>query len=63
MAAQQIQELTAQGAEDWEIEAAVRELLKRGPAGMMTEEFGKAAGLPAKVTERDEPAAMTMRAG
>ncbi len=59
----QIQELTAQGAEDWEIEAAVRELLKRGPAGMMTEELGKAAGLPAKVTNVMAKAAMTMSGG
>jgi ATP-dependent Clp protease ATP-binding subunit ClpB len=28
-----IQELTGEGAEDWEIEAAVRDLLRRGPAG------------------------------
>jgi ATP-dependent Clp protease ATP-binding subunit ClpB len=42
---QKIQELTEQGAEDWEIEAAVRELIKRGPAGG-AEEFGKATGLP-----------------
>ncbi|MBL8762008.1 MAG: AAA family ATPase [Phycisphaerae bacterium] len=59
----QIQELTAQGAEDWEIEAAVREMLKRGPAGMMTEELGKAAGLPAKVTNVMAKAAMTMSGG
>ncbi|MCC6950233.1 MAG: AAA family ATPase [Phycisphaerales bacterium] len=59
----QIQELTAQGAEDWEIEAAVRELLKRGPAGVMTDEFGKAAGLPRKVTEVMSRAAATMTGG
>jgi ATP-dependent Clp protease ATP-binding subunit ClpB len=43
---QQIQELTAQGAEDWEIEAAVRTILRRGPAAIAVEEMGKAAGLP-----------------
>jgi hypothetical protein len=50
----QIQELAATGAEDWEIEAAIREMLKRGPAGMAAEEFGKAAGLPPRVTRGDE---------
>jgi ATP-dependent Clp protease ATP-binding subunit ClpB len=60
---QQIQELTATGAEDWEIEAAIRELLKRGPAGMAAEEFGKAAGLPEKVTRVMSKAAMTMQGG
>ncbi len=59
----QIQELAATGAEDWEIEAAIRELLKRGPAGMMADEFGKAAGLPAKVTEVMSRAAMQMQGG
>jgi ATP-dependent Clp protease ATP-binding subunit ClpB len=59
----QIQELAAGGAEDWEIEAAMRELLKRGPAGMMTEELGKAAGLPPKVTSVMAKAAMTMSGG
>jgi ATP-dependent Clp protease ATP-binding subunit ClpB len=59
----QIQELTSQGAEDWEIEAAIRELLKRGPGGMMAEEFGRAAGLPPKVTEVMSRAAMTMQGG
>jgi ATP-dependent Clp protease ATP-binding subunit ClpB len=59
----QIQELAANGAEDWEIEAAIRELLKRGPAGLMAEEFGKAAGLPAKVTNVMSKAAMTMQGG
>ncbi len=47
----QIQELASQGAEDWEIEVAVRELLKRGPAGLAADELGKAAGLPAKVRD------------
>jgi ATP-dependent Clp protease ATP-binding subunit ClpB len=32
-----IQELTASGAEDWEIEAAVRDLLRRGPAGLASQ--------------------------
>jgi ATP-dependent Clp protease ATP-binding subunit ClpB len=48
---QQIQELTAQGAEDWEIEAAVREMLRRGPAGMAAEELGRASGMSPKVVE------------
>jgi ATP-dependent Clp protease ATP-binding subunit ClpB len=59
----QIQELAAQGAEDWEIEAAIREMLRRGPAGMMAEEVGMAAGLPAKVTHVMAKAAMTMSGG
>jgi ATP-dependent Clp protease ATP-binding subunit ClpB len=48
---QQIQELTAQGAEDWEIEAAVRELLRRGPGSAAMDEIGKATGMPTKVRE------------
>ncbi|NUQ67929.1 MAG: AAA family ATPase [Phycisphaerales bacterium] len=48
---QQIQELTAQGAEDWEIEAAVREILRRGPAGMAVEQVGKAAGIPTQMRD------------
>ncbi len=60
---QQIQELAAGGAEDWEIEAAIRELLKRGPAGLAAEEFAKAAGLPSKVTEVMSRAAQTMSGG
>jgi ATP-dependent Clp protease ATP-binding subunit ClpB len=47
----QIQELTAKGAEDWEIEACVRELLRRGPARMAMEELGKATGMTPKVVE------------
>ena len=47
----QIRELTNQGAEDWEIEAAVREMLKRGPAGLAADEFVKAAGLSPKVAD------------
>ncbi len=57
---QQIQELTASGAEDWEIEAAIREMLKRGPAAMAAEEFGKAADMPAKVRDVMAKAAQTM---
>jgi ATP-dependent Clp protease ATP-binding subunit ClpB len=59
----QIQELTASGAEDWEIEAAIREMLKRGPAGMMAEDLGKAAGLPAKVVEVMARGATQMQGG
>ncbi len=59
----QIQELTAQGAEDWEIEAAVRELIKRGPAGMVAEEFGKATGLPPNVRDVMTKAATQMNGG
>lgn len=59
----QIQELAASGAEDWEIEAAIREMLKRGPAAMMTEEVGKAAGVPAKVRDVMSKAAMHMQGG
>ncbi len=57
---QQIQELTGSGAEDWEIEAAIREMLKRGPAAMAAEEFGKAAEMPAKVRDVMVKAAQTM---
>ena len=59
----QIQELAASGAEDWEIEAAIREMLKRGPAAMAAEEVGKAAGLPPKVTEIMAKAAHTVSGG
>ncbi|MBA4039570.1 MAG: type VI secretion system ATPase TssH [Planctomyces sp.] len=48
---QMIQELTAGGAEDWEVEAAVRDLLRRGPAGAALSELNRAAGVPAHVTE------------
>jgi len=44
---QAIQDLTAQGADDWEIEAAVRELVRRGPMAAVAD----AAGVPNKVTE------------
>jgi ATP-dependent Clp protease ATP-binding subunit ClpB len=46
---QQIQEMTSAGAEDWEIEATVREILRRGPAGIAMEKVGKAAGMPAEM--------------
>ncbi|MCE2925337.1 MAG: AAA family ATPase [Phycisphaeraceae bacterium] len=46
-----IQELAAGGAEDWEIDAAVRDLLKRGPSAAAIDEVGKAAGLPANVRQ------------
>ncbi len=59
----QIQELAATGAEDWEIEAAIREMLKRGLAGMMADEFGKVAGLPAKVAAVMSKAAMQLQGG
>jgi ATP-dependent Clp protease ATP-binding subunit ClpB len=59
----QIQELAADGAEDWEIEAAIREMLRRGPAAMMADEVGKAAGLPPKVLQVMSKAAMTMVGG
>jgi ATP-dependent Clp protease ATP-binding subunit ClpB len=59
----QIQELAAGGAEDWEIEAAIREMLKRGPAGMAAEEFARAAGLPPRVTEVMSKAASSMSGG
>jgi ATP-dependent Clp protease ATP-binding subunit ClpB len=48
---QQIQELSASGAEDWEIEAAVRELLKRGASGVAADTLSQASGLPPKVVE------------
>jgi len=48
---QMIQELAAGGAEDWEIDAAVRDLLKRGPSAAAIDEVGKAAGLPANVRQ------------
>ncbi len=54
----QIQELTNHGAEDWEIEAAVREMLKRGPAGLAADEFVKAAGLSPKVADAMRKMAM-----
>ncbi len=59
----QIQELTTQGAEDWEIELAIRELLRRGPAGMMADQIGKSAGLPPNVVEVMSRAAATMTGG
>jgi ATP-dependent Clp protease ATP-binding subunit ClpB len=48
---QQIQELTAMGAEDWEIDAAVRHMLRRGPVADALQEAGKAAGLSPRVVQ------------
>jgi len=48
---QMLQELAASGAEDWEIDAAVRDLLRRGPAAAAAEEMGQKTGVPAQVTE------------
>ena len=48
---QMIQELAGSGAEDWEIDAAVRDLLRRGPAGAAMDEIGKAAGMPAHLRD------------
>ena len=48
---QMLQELAAGGAEDWEIDAAMRDLLRRGPAGVAMDELGKAAGMPTKVRD------------
>jgi ATP-dependent Clp protease ATP-binding subunit ClpB len=57
---QQIQTLTEQGAEDWEIEAAVREILRRGPAGLAMDEVGKAAGMPTALRDAIANAAGTI---
>ncbi len=46
-----IQELAGSGAEDWEIDAAVRDLLRRGPMAAAMDEMGKATGMPTKVRE------------
>ena len=48
---QMIQELASSGAEDWEIDAGVRDLLRRGPAAHAIEEMGRATGLPTKVRD------------
>ena len=48
---QQIQDLTNMGAEDWEIDAAVRHMLRRGPVADALQEAGKAAGLSARVVQ------------
>jgi len=48
---QLISELSGGGAEDWEIDAAVRDLLKRGPAAAAIDELGKAAKMPPTVRE------------
>ena len=60
---QMIQELAAGGAEDGEIDAAVRDLLRRGPAGMAMEEVGKATGMPAEGARGDPRKAQQMMAG
>ncbi len=57
---QQIQALTEQGAEDWEIEAAVREILRRGPAGLAMDDVGKAAGMPTALRDAIANAAGTI---
>ncbi|MFM9995357.1 MAG: ATP-dependent Clp protease ATP-binding subunit [Phycisphaerales bacterium] len=57
---QQIQHLAEQGAEDWEIEAAVREILRRGPAGLAMEEVGKAAGMSPQLRDAMASAAGTL---
>ncbi len=59
----QIQELAAGGAEDWEIEAAIREMLKRGPAAMMADQFGKATGLPQHISDVMSKAAASLAGG
>ncbi|MBY0313528.1 MAG: AAA family ATPase [Phycisphaerales bacterium] len=60
---QMLQELTASGAEDWEIDAAMRDLLRRGPSGMAMEELGKAAGMPTKVRDAVVKAQQMMGGG
>jgi ATP-dependent Clp protease ATP-binding subunit ClpB len=60
---QMIQELSASGAEDWEIEAAVREFLRRGPTGAAMEEMGKATGMPVKVRDAIIKAQQMMQGG
>ena len=57
-----IQELAASGAEDWEIDAAVRDLLRRGPAGAAMAELGKAAGMSPKVLDAAVKAQQAMAA-
>jgi ATP-dependent Clp protease ATP-binding subunit ClpB len=57
-----IQELTATGAEDWEIDLAVRDLLRRGPAAAALDEAGKAAGMPKHVREAVIRAQQTLMA-
>jgi ATP-dependent Clp protease ATP-binding subunit ClpB len=54
---QQIQEMTAAGAEDWEIEATVREILRRGPAAVAMEKMGRAAGVPSELRQAMSEAA------
>ena len=64
-----IQELAASGAEDWEIDAAVRDLLRRGPAAMAAGELSKAVsaaqngGLSPKAVEAVFRAQQGMQGG
>ncbi len=58
---QMIQELTASGAEDWEIDAAIRDLLRRGPAGAAMAELGKATGMSPQVIEATIKAQQAMQ--
>ncbi|MBL8759209.1 MAG: AAA family ATPase [Phycisphaerae bacterium] len=58
---QMIQELAASGAEDWEIDAAVRDLLRRGPAGAAMAELGKATGMSPQVIEATIKAQQAMQ--
>jgi ATP-dependent Clp protease ATP-binding subunit ClpB len=55
-----IQELAAGGAEDWEIDAAVRDLLRRGPAVAAAQEIARAGGMNPKVAEAIAKAQMAM---
>ncbi|MFT3687145.1 MAG: AAA family ATPase [Phycisphaerales bacterium] len=57
---QMIQELAASGAEDWEIDAAVRDLIRRGPAAAAMDEIGKATGMPTNVREAVVKAQMAL---
>jgi ATP-dependent Clp protease ATP-binding subunit ClpB len=57
---QMIQELASSGAEDWEIDAAVRDLIRRGPAAAAMDEIGKAAGMPTNVREAVVKAQMAL---
>jgi len=45
---QRIQEMTERGAEDWEIEAAVRDLVRRGPGMDVESKGGMGEGLDAR---------------
>ncbi|MBY0261643.1 MAG: AAA family ATPase, partial [Phycisphaerales bacterium] len=64
-----IQELAAGGAEDWEIDAAVRDLLRRGPAALAAGELSRAVseaqkgGLSPKAVEAVFKAQQGMQGG